>query len=82
MNEPANFWNRKNRGDDWKEILADEGAEYDKTDRINLNELEPLIATPSSPGNVVPVTYKLPDSQFHRRLLDLLQIRDCATFGW
>ncbi len=46
---------QEERGSDWKEILADEGAEYDKTDRINLSELEPLIATPSSPGNVVPV---------------------------
>ena len=30
-------------------------AEYDEYEEINLSELEPLIALPSSPGNVVPV---------------------------
>ena len=40
---------------DWSEILADEDAEYDEYDKINLSELEPLIALPSSPGKVVPV---------------------------
>src|SRR5699024_5492165 len=34
---------------------ADEGASYDHTERIDLSSLEPLIAAPSSPGNVVPV---------------------------
>ncbi len=40
----------------WKEIVADEGAEYDEHDEIVLSKLEPLIALPSSPGNVVPVS--------------------------
>jgi len=40
---------------DWSEILADDDAEYDEYEKINLSELEPLIALPSSPGNVVPV---------------------------
>ncbi|MFC1726380.1 aconitase family protein, partial [candidate division KSB1 bacterium] len=39
----------------FKEIIADENAEYDLHDEIDLSELEPLIAYPSSPGNVVPV---------------------------
>jgi aconitate hydratase len=39
----------------WKEIKADEGATYDIDDEINLSALEPLIACPSSPGNVVRV---------------------------
>ena len=43
------------REEDWQEIVADDGAEYDRYVTINLSELEPLIATPSSPGNVVPV---------------------------
>src|SRR5699024_12259886 len=33
-----------------------EGAAYDIDEEINLSELEPLIAKPSSPGNVVPVS--------------------------
>ena len=34
---------------------ADDGASYDLTEHIDLSALEPLIARPSSPGNVVPV---------------------------
>ncbi|HAK60737.1 MAG TPA: aconitate hydratase [Nitrospiraceae bacterium] len=43
------------RGDAWVELKADEGAGYDEYDEIDLSTLEPLIAKPSSPGNVVPV---------------------------
>ncbi|MEX0982806.1 MAG: aconitate hydratase [Bacteroidales bacterium] len=49
------FLDQEERGEDWKEIVADEGASYDIDVHIALNELEPLIAIPSSPGNVVPV---------------------------
>jgi len=43
------------RGSAWVPLVADEGAEYDEYDEIDLAKLEPLIAKPSSPGNVVPV---------------------------
>ncbi len=43
------------REDAWVELAADEGAEYDEYAEIDLSKLEPLIARPSSPGNVVPV---------------------------
>ncbi len=43
------------RGEAWVALSADEGASYDESAEINLSELEPLIACPSSPGNVVPV---------------------------
>lgn len=43
------------REEDWSEIAADPGCDYDLHDRIDLSKLEPLIAKPSSPGNVVPV---------------------------
>jgi len=49
------FLKSQGRGDAWREILADENAAYDEHAEINLSELEPLIALPSSPGNVVPV---------------------------
>ncbi len=39
----------------WVPLAADEGAAYDETIEIDLSKLEPLIAKPSSPGNVVPV---------------------------
>ena len=47
---------QEERADDWEEWKADEGAEYDKVEKIYLDNLEPLIATPGSPGNVVPVS--------------------------
>jgi aconitate hydratase len=43
------------RGDAWVEMVADADATYDIHDTINLSDLEPLIACPSSPDNVVPV---------------------------
>lgn len=43
------------RGDGWQALVADEGATYDEYDEIDLSSLEPLIACPSSPDNVVPV---------------------------
>jgi aconitate hydratase len=43
------------RGEDWVELGADSGAAYDELEVIDLSALEPLIACPSSPGNVVPV---------------------------
>ncbi len=49
------FLKTQGRESDWVEVVADPGAEYDEEDEINLSELEPLIACPSSPGNVVPV---------------------------
>jgi len=50
------FLASQQRGVDWTELLADEGAGYDEHIELNLSELVPLIACPSSPGNVVPVT--------------------------
>jgi aconitate hydratase len=45
-------WQREG---DWTELAADAGAHYDEHDEIDLASLEPLIAMPSSPGNVRPV---------------------------
>ena len=44
------------RGECWVPLTADEGAVYDQYDEIDLSTLVPLIACPSSPDNVVPVT--------------------------
>jgi aconitate hydratase len=49
------FLRAEDREDDWVELLADEGAAYDVDESIDLTQVEPLIAKPSSPGNVVPV---------------------------
>lgn len=45
----------QHRGEHWVPLSADEGADYDEIEEIDLGVLEPLIAKPSSPGNVVPV---------------------------
>jgi aconitate hydratase len=49
------FLDAQGRGDDFAEVTADPDACYDVTEEIDLASLEPLIARPSSPGNVVPV---------------------------
>lgn len=49
------FLKAQGRESDWIEIIADSGAEYDQHEEIQLDQVEPLIACPSSPGNVVPV---------------------------
>jgi aconitate hydratase len=43
------------REEDWVEILPDHDADYDEIIEIDLSQLEPLIACPHSPDNVVPV---------------------------
>ena len=55
-NEIKRFLKSQGREDDWTEILADEGAEYDEIEELDLSTVEPMIALPSSPGNVVPVS--------------------------
>jgi aconitate hydratase len=53
--EVRRFLRAQGREQDWIELVADQGAGYDIHDEIELSKLEPLIAMPSSPGNVVPV---------------------------
>jgi aconitate hydratase len=40
------------RGDDWRQLQADPGCAYDEQAELDLAQIEPLIACPSSPGNV------------------------------
>jgi aconitate hydratase len=53
--EIKRFLQVQGREEVWKEIVADTDATYDEYEEIDLATLEPLIALPSSPGNVVPV---------------------------
>ena len=53
--EVRRFLKRQGREEVFQQIEADAGADYDEYEEINLSELEPKIAKPSSPGNVVPV---------------------------
>ncbi|MDR6301600.1 aconitate hydratase [Mesonia maritima] len=54
--ETKRFLKSQTREEDWREMIADEGCEYDLHDEIILDDLVPLIALPTSPGNVVPVS--------------------------
>ncbi|ELZ56501.1 MULTISPECIES: aconitate hydratase [unclassified Haloferax] len=49
------YLERQGRGDEYVELTADDDAEYADEIVIDLSELEPLIACPSMPDNVVPV---------------------------
>jgi aconitate hydratase len=53
--EVQRFLASEGRQHDWQELRADSGATYEHEEEIDLSTLEPLIACPSSPGNVVPV---------------------------
>ncbi|KDP87715.1 aconitate hydratase [Cupriavidus sp. SK-3] len=49
------FLASEGREDDFTSLLADAHCRYDSEAEIDLSQLEPLIAKPSSPGDVVPV---------------------------
>ncbi len=54
--ETKKFMVQQGRESDWVEVKADTDVEYDELISINLDELEPLIALPHSPGNVKKVS--------------------------
>ena len=50
------FLESQDRGGSWKEIKADSEAHYHEIIEIDLSQLEPMIASPSSPDNVTKVS--------------------------
>jgi len=50
------FLSAQKREADFEPLSADAGAEYDRLIQIDLSELEPLAACPSSPDNIKPIT--------------------------
>ncbi|MGB9715836.1 MAG: aconitate hydratase [Thermodesulfovibrionales bacterium] len=49
------FLKAQKREDDWIELYADDDAKYAEVIEIDLYSIEPLIAMPHSPDNVVPI---------------------------
>ena len=49
------FLAAQGRAKDWTELVADKGATYDDVFEVALDKLEPLMAAPHSPGNIVTV---------------------------
>lgn len=54
-NVTKKFFKNQLRLEQWMPLQADKRCDYDRVETINLSELVPLIALPSSPGKVVPV---------------------------
>lgn len=49
------FYERMGRKEDWKELKPDEDSYYDEHLELDLSTIEPLIALPGMPDNIVPV---------------------------
>ncbi|WP_336001774.1 aconitate hydratase [Halorientalis halophila] len=67
---------RQGRDDEYVELQPDEDAEYDDELVIDLSDLEPLIAEPSMPDNVVPV------SEVEGVDVDQVMIGSCTNGGY
>ena len=50
------YMRRIGREKDWREVLADPDAAYDESMELDLGAIEPLVALPSNPDKVVPVS--------------------------
>jgi aconitate hydratase len=49
------YFRAQGREDEWRELRADYDATYDEEVVLDLSRIEPLLARPHSPDNVVPV---------------------------
>ena len=50
--ETLRFLAAQGRKKDWVELVADDDATYDRVIELDLSQIEPLAATPHSPGNI------------------------------
>lgn len=71
-----NFLQAQGRAQDWRELAADADAAYDRVLEIDLSALEPLVAAPSSPDNVVPV------AELVGRRVDQVIIGSCTNSSY
>lgn len=67
------FLKSQGREKDWLELKADEDAEYDEIVEINLSNLEPMIAKPHMPDQVVKV------SELEGMKIDQVAIGSCTN---
>ncbi|WP_129112639.1 aconitate hydratase [Halegenticoccus tardaugens] len=74
--QTKDYLERQGRGDEYVELSADEDAEYADEIVIDLSDLEPLIAQPSMPDNVVPVREAAGTS------VDQVMIGSCTNGGY
>lgn len=50
------YLERQGRGSDWRQLTPDSDSEYDDELHLDLSEVETLVAKPSMPDNLVPVS--------------------------
>ncbi|MBD3191085.1 MAG: aconitate hydratase [Candidatus Heimdallarchaeota archaeon] len=65
------FLEAQGRVDDYEPLEADEGAEYDDIIELDLSQIEPNVALPHSPGNVVTIhelVEKVPVEELTKKL--------------
>ncbi|MFX0150754.1 MAG: aconitate hydratase [Candidatus Hodarchaeota archaeon] len=67
------FLRLQKREDQWVELLEGTDSDFDEIIEINLSELEPLVAKPHSPGNVVPL------SELYGTKVDQVAIGSCTN---
>lgn len=70
------FLQRQNREEDWVELKADEGAQYDDLEIIDLNTLKPAAACPNSPDAVKHV------EDLAGMKVDQVSIGSCTNSGY
>ena len=67
------FLKWQNREEQWVEIPEGTDEDFDEIIEINLSELQPLVAKPHSPGNVVPL------SELYGMKVDQVAIGSCTN---
>ena len=67
------FLKWQKREDQWVELPEGTDSDYDEIIDINLSDLEPLVAQPHSPGNVVPL------SELYGKKVDQVAIGACTN---
>jgi aconitate hydratase len=70
------FMRANGRESEWKELKADKSAKYDQVIEIALDEIEPMIAQPHSPDNVVRI------SQLSGTKVDQVCIGSCTNSSY
>ena len=60
----------------WRPLAADPGAAYDDTLEIDLSAIEPLVALPGSPDNVVPV------GEVEGTSIEQVLVGSCTNGSW
>lgn len=67
------YMERADRGNQWQAFEADSDATYDERIEIDLSTIEPLVALPSMPDKVVPVT------QIEGMKVDQVMVGSCTN---